>query len=200
MHCKLIAFTAIAAILVSTAQAADGDKFVIRGDAAKQVLEQNAIDIETAEKIGKGCVDLAVKQGVKLTVVIYDQFGELVYFYRMNGQSKNAVEGAISKAKVVLATRQPSKAAQNARLQGRTSEAQQISQFGTLAVGGGLPIVINGDQFIGAIGVGGSPFMPPDWSDEICAWKAMTTVMGPQPPLLPNLLGPGGRAAAAPSR
>jgi uncharacterized protein GlcG (DUF336 family) len=117
MQCKLIAFIA-AAILACSAQAADGDKYVVRGDAAKLLLEQNAIDIETAEKIGKGCVDLAVKQGVRVTVVIYDQFGELVYFYRMNGQSKNAVEGAISKARVVLATRQPSKAAQNVRLQG----------------------------------------------------------------------------------
>jgi uncharacterized protein GlcG (DUF336 family) len=143
--------------------------------------------LRTTLGIGKGRLDLAVKQGVKLTVVIYDQFGELVYFYRMNGQSKNAVEGAISKARVVLATRQPSKAAQNARLQGRASEAQQISQFGTLAVGGGLPILINSNQFIGAIGVGGSPFMPPSWSDELCAWRAMTAVMGPQPPLVADL-------------
>jgi len=121
----------------------------------------------------------------------------------MNGQGKGAVEGAIAKAKVALATRQPSKAAQNARLQGRASEAQQLTQFGVVPIGGGLPIIVNGNQFIGAIGVGGSPFMPPEWSDEICAWKAMSAVMGPQPPLLPNLLGPGGRGGAplaAPAR
>ncbi|OLC28167.1 MAG: hypothetical protein DMG19_13020 [Acidobacteria bacterium] len=50
---------------------------------------------------------------------------------------------------------------------------------------GGLPIIVD-DVLIGAIGVGG---MPPaaEWSDEICAHQAMTTVLGPQPPLAPFL-------------
>jgi glc operon protein GlcG len=34
-------------------------------------------------------------------------------------------------------------------------------------------------QFIGAVGVGGSAPKPPVWSDEICAHKALTEVIGP---------------------
>jgi len=193
-----MAIVASATLLAGAGFAAESDKFVVRGDAAKQIMEQNSINVGTAEKIGKACVDLATKQGVKLTVAIYDQFGEMVYFYRMDGQTKNAVEGAILKAKTVLYTRQSSKVAMNAFLQGRTTELRQITQFGGVAVGGGLPILINGNQFIGAIGVGGSPFMPPAWSDELCAWKAMTAVMGPQAPLVPDL--PRNNPGAAPNR
>jgi hypothetical protein len=49
-----------------------------------------------------------------------------------------------------------------------------------------LPILVNGNQLIGVIGVGGSAGNLPVWSDEICAWRALTKVLGPQPALLPD--------------
>ena len=149
-------------------------------------MEQNEINVATAEAIGKACVDEAVKQGVRISIAIYDQFGEPVYLYRMDGQGKVQVETAMMKARTVLNTRQPSKATMNQVLTGRSSELRQYS-FGNFANSGGLPIIINGNQFIGAIGVGGSAPNPPVWSDEICAWRALTKVMGPQPPLLPDV-------------
>jgi glc operon protein GlcG len=166
--------------------AADGDQFVIRGDATKTILEQNEINVATAEAISKACVEEAAKQGVKVSIAILDQFGEQVYLYRMDGQTKVAVDTALMKARTTLNTRQPSKATMNAVLQGRSSELRQYS-FGNFANSGGLPIVINGNQFIGAIGVGGSAPKLPEWSDEICAWRALTKVMGPQPALLPDV-------------
>ena len=183
-----------AALLVATAamavtgpsRAADGDNFIIRGDATKTILEQNEINIATAEAVGKACVEEATKQGVKVSIAIIDQFGEPVYLYRMDGQNKINIDTAMMKARTVLNTRQPSKATMNAVLQGRSSELRQYS-FGNFANSGGLPIVINGNQFIGAIGVGGSAPKPPEWSDEICAWRALTKVMGTQPPLLPDV-------------
>jgi glc operon protein GlcG len=172
--------------LVSPALAADGDNFVIRGDATKTILEQNEINIATAEAISKACIDEAVKQGVRVSIAIIDQFGEPVYMYRMDGQNKINIDTAMMKARTVLNTRQPSKATMNAVLQGRSSELRQYS-FGNFANSGGLPIVINGSQFIGAIGVGGSAPKLPEWSDEICAWRALTKVIGPQPALLPDV-------------
>jgi uncharacterized protein GlcG (DUF336 family) len=181
----LLAAVAITA-LAGTSWAADGDQFIIRGDATKTILEQNEINVATAEAIGKACIEEATKQGVRVSVAIIDQFGEPVYMYRMDGQNKINIDTAMMKARTVLNTRQPSKATMNAVLQGRSSELRQYS-FGNFANSGGLPIVINGNQFIGAIGVGGSAPKPPDWSDEICAWRALTKVMGPQPALLPDL-------------
>ena len=177
---------AAATMCVGAALADDSDKFVVRGDATKILMEQNQINIATAEAIAKACVDEAVKQGVRVSIVIYDQFGEPVYMYRMDGQAKIAIDTAMMKAKTVINTRAPSEAVMNQVLSGRASELRQYS-FGNFANSGGLPIVINGNQMIGAIGVGGSAPNLPAWSDEICAWRAMTKVIGAQPPLLPDI-------------
>ena len=67
----------------------------------------------------------------------------------------------------------------------------QLGQSSGLAyyfVGGGLPIVVQ-DQLIGAIGVGGGNM------DEMCAYTALTKVLGPQPPL-PTSQPPAGAAPA----
>jgi uncharacterized protein GlcG (DUF336 family) len=181
----LLAATAIV-VLAGVARADDSDKFLVRGEASKVLMEQNQINVVTAEAIGKACVEEAVKQGVRISIVILDQFGEPVYFYRMDGQGKINIETAFMKARTTLNTRQPSKATMNQVLTGRSSEARQIS-FGNFANSGALPIVINGNQFIGAVGVGGSAPKLPEWSDEICAWRALTKVMGQQPPLLPDV-------------
>ncbi len=187
IHVGLLAAVAATALLGATpGRAEDGTQFVIRGDATKNILEQNEINISTAEAISKACIDEAVKQGVKVSVAIIDQFGEPVYMYRMDGQNKINIDTAMMKARTVLNTRAPSKATMNAVLQGRSSELRQYS-FGNFANSGGLPIVINGNQFIGAIGVGGSAPKPPEWSDEICAWRALNKVIGQQPALLPDV-------------
>jgi uncharacterized protein GlcG (DUF336 family) len=177
---------AAAVAMAGPARADDSDKFVVRGDATKVIMEQNQVNVATAEAISKACVEEAVKQGVRVSIVIYDQFGEPVYMYRMDGQAKIAIETAMMKAHTVINTRQPSKAVMNQVLSGRASELRQYS-FGNFANSGGLPIVINGNQMIGAIGVGGSAPKLPEWSDEICAWRAMSKVIGPQPPLLPDI-------------
>jgi uncharacterized protein GlcG (DUF336 family) len=157
---------AAATLVVGAARADDSDRFVVRGDATKVLMEQNQVNVATAEAIAKACVDEAVKQGVRVSIVIYDQFGEPVYVYRMDGQAKIAIETAMMKAHTVINTRQPSKAVVNQVLSGRASELRQYS-FGNFANSGGLPIVINGNQMIGAIGVGGSAPNLPAWSDEI---------------------------------
>ena len=89
LHVGLLATAAFAA-LFGPACAADGDQFVIRGDATKTTLEQNEINVATAEAVARACIDEAVKQGVKVSVAIYDPIGEMVYFYRMDGQPKIA--------------------------------------------------------------------------------------------------------------
>jgi uncharacterized protein GlcG (DUF336 family) len=201
-----LAVAATATAMIGAALAAESDKFVVRGDASKVIMEQNSINIATAEAIGKACVEEATKEGVKISIVIYDQFGEPVYFYRMDGQGKANVDTAFMKARTALNVRAPSKTVMNQVLQGRSSELRQYS-FGNFANSGGLPIIINGNQMIGAVGVGGSAPRVPVWSDEICAWRALTKVMGPQPPLLPDVQrnadtggGAGPRGNGAPNR
>jgi len=185
LYLGLLAAAAVGT-LIGPGRAADDAQLVIRGDPTGVLMEQNEINVATAEAIARACVDEAVAEGVRISIAIYDQFGEMVYFYRMDGQSKIAIDTAIMKARTVLNTRLPSKRTMNEVLTGRSSELRQYSH-GNFAQAGGLPIVINGNQFIGAIGVGGSAGNPPAWSDEICAWRALTKVIGPQPALLPDI-------------
>ena len=199
---------AAATAIAGAAVAADSSQFIVKGKAADNLLEQNTINVDTAQKIADACIAEATKQGVAVSVAIYDQFGEPVLIKRMDGQGKIAVDTASMKARTVLNTRRPSKAAMNAVNSGQSELRQYM--FGNFANSGGLPIVVNGNQFIGAIGVGGSAPKPPVWSDEICAWRALTQVMGPQPALLPDVparqsdatpaAGRGARQAGAPAR
>ena len=145
------ALAAAVTVIAGTGMAAETSKFVQTGEAAKRLLETNTINIATAEAIGKACVDEATREGVKISIVITDQFGEPVYFYRMDGQGKINVDTAFMKAKTALNTRQASKATMNQVLQGRASELRQYS-FGNFANSGALPIIINGNQMIGAVG------------------------------------------------
>ena len=130
-----VGFAAVAAVtaMVGAALAADGDQFLVRGDATKATLEQNMLNIATAEKIAQACVAEAKKEGVRVSIAILDQFGEQIYFYRMDGQGKQGIATAFLKAKTTLNTRQPSRATANAVARG-ASEFRQWS-FGNFPQG-----------------------------------------------------------------
>jgi hypothetical protein len=73
-----VGFAAVAAIItmVGAALAADGDQFLVRGDATKATMEQNMLNIATAEKIAQACLAEAKKEGVRVSIAILDQFDE----------------------------------------------------------------------------------------------------------------------------
>jgi uncharacterized protein GlcG (DUF336 family) len=175
-----MSFAALAPAQNSTAS------FVIGGDAAKKIHDSTTINLATAERIAETCEDLARKEGVGISVYILDHDGNHVYMHRMDGQGYLNIVTAEMKARTALMTGAPSKALMNQVIQNPDAELQRI-QIGLFPNSGGLPIIVN-DQLIGAIGVGGSaPRVAQGWSDEICAHKALTAVLGPQPPLLEDL-------------
>jgi glc operon protein GlcG len=189
MKIRIALMTAIAAVaLAGTSMAASLSDVVQKGQWAERVKEKNQINLATARALGDHCLNEAASKGMGVSVVIVDQFGIITYYVRADGQGKANTETALMKARTVLNTRQPSKAQMNAVRSGNTSEARAI-MFGNFANAGALPIVVDG-QFLGAIGVGGMAAQPGVWSDEICAHNALTAVLGPQPPLLPDLPNP----------
>src|SRR5205814_5088574 len=160
--------------------------FVITGETARKIHDFTTINLATAERIAETCENLARKEGVAVSIYILDNDGNHVYMHRMDGQGYLDIVTAEMKARTALMGREPSKNRMNRVLQDPTTELQQI-QLGFFPNSGGLPIVVN-DQLIGAIGVGGSaPRVAQGWSDEICAHKALTEVIGPQPPLPEDL-------------
>jgi uncharacterized protein GlcG (DUF336 family) len=179
--CVALIFTATA-----SAQIAPASPFVVSGEAAKRIHDFSMINLATAERIADACENLARKENVGISVYILDNEGNHVYMHRMDGQGYLNIVTAEMKARTALLTHQPSKARMNRVVQNPDTELQQI-QIGLFPNSGGLPIIVN-DQMIGAIGVGGStPRLAQGWSDEICAHKALTEVLGPQPPLIQDL-------------
>ncbi len=160
--------------------------FVISGETAKKIHDFTTINLATAEKIAESCERLAAKENVGISVYILDNDGNHVYMHRMDGQGYLNIVTAEMKARTALMGREASKTRMNRVIQNPDSELQLI-QLGFFPNSGGLPIIVN-DQLIGAIGVGGSaPRVAQGWSDEICAHKALTEVLGPQPPLVEDL-------------
>ena len=179
--CVALIFTATA-----SAQIAPASPFVVSGEAAKRIHDFSMINLATAERIADACENLARKENVGISVYILDNEGNHVYMHRMDGQGYLNIVTAEMKARTAVLTHQPSKARMNRVVQNPDTELQQI-QIGLFPNSGGLPIIVN-DQMIGAIGVGGSPpRLAEGWSDEICAHKALTEVLGPQPPLIQDL-------------
>src|SRR5918996_5503700 len=160
--------------------------FVVSGKAAEQIQDFTTINLATAERIAEACERLAAAEGVAISVMILDNDGNHVYMDRMDGQGYLNIVTAEMKARTALMGREPSKNRMNRVIQDPTQEFQQI-QLGFFPNSGGLPITVN-KQLIGAIGVGGSAPRVPVWSDEICAHKALTEVIGPSvAPLMVDL-------------
>jgi uncharacterized protein GlcG (DUF336 family) len=169
---------ASAALLLAAASAQNINKFVISEEAAKRTLIRNEISVETAAKITQACVDFAKKNNIAVSVFILSPTGQIVHAYRMDGQVPINVETALLKAESVLYTRDSSHARAN-MVANNVSTQLRWSRLDVFPVSGGLPIIVD-NQMIGAIGVGGAN------RDEECAHSALTTVIGPQPPLAEN--------------
>ena len=183
-----VGITAAAALAAGSATLAQTvpPQFVVSGKAAETIQDFTTINLATAERIAEVCERLAVAQGVAVSIMVLDNDSNHVYMDRMDGQGYLNIVTAEMKARTALLTREPSKSRMNRVIQDPNQELQQI-QLDLFANAGGLPIVVS-KQMIGAVGVGGSAARVPVWSDEICAHKAMTEVLGPSvPPLLADL-------------
>jgi uncharacterized protein GlcG (DUF336 family) len=173
-------------------------QFVISGKAAERIHDHISINAETAEKLSKACEDIARKNNSAVVVVVLDPYGLVVHEHRMDGEGWIQVNATEQKARTALRTRAPSHVLTNRNAQDPFTN-QNMAGYGLTTQEGGLPIIVNG-QLIGAIGVGGIP--PTErtatYGEEMCARDALQAVIGPQPPLLPEL--PAQRNAPAGAR
>ena len=161
-------------------------QFVVSGKAAEQIQDFTTINLSTAERIAEACEKLAAAEGVAISIMVLDNDGNHVYMDRMDGQGYLNIVTAEMKARTALMGREPSKNRMNRVIQDPTQELQMI-QLGFFPNSGGLPVIVN-KQLIGVVGVGGSAPRVPVWSDEICAHKAVTEVIGPSvAPLVEDL-------------
>ena len=192
---------ALAFLLVTASAWAQGatpaplSKVTVSNDVAKRTLMKMQINADTARAIVDACVEYGrTQQGGPSTYAIYvlAPNGDIVDAHIMDGVLPIGAETGLMKAKTALYARTPSSAVAQrfGTVDGRLIRLDLGKEKGLAyyVVGGGLPIVVE-DQLIGAIGVGGGN------QDEMCAYTALTKVLGPQPPLTPAAAPAGGGAA-----
>jgi uncharacterized protein GlcG (DUF336 family) len=174
------------------------DKATVSKEVAQRTLMKTQISATVARQIVDACLDFARnQQGGPGTYAIFvlAPNGDIVDAHVMDGVLPIGAETGLLKAKTALYARTPSSAVAQrfSDVDGRVIRLDLGKESGLAYyfVGGGLPIVVEGN-LIGAIGVGGGNM------DEQCAYQALTKVLGPQPPLPPPA-GRGGPGAAAPA-
>jgi uncharacterized protein GlcG (DUF336 family) len=215
-HAALLGAAAVFPFTAAHAQTTyDGDgqvppQFVISGKAAARVHDHISINADTAEKLAKACEAIARKNNSAVVVVVVDPYGLVVHEHRMDGEGWIQINATEQKARTALRTRAPSHVLTNRNVQDPFTN-QNMAGYGLTTQEGGLPIIVNG-QLIGAIGVGGIPptQRTETYGEEMCARDALEAVIGPQPPLLPDLAaqrnnnaggaGAGPRGTGAPNR
>src|SRR5439155_22505764 len=181
-----VSVTVTAALVFMTSEAwaqgatpASLDKVTLSGDAAKRALTKTQINAVTARAIVDACVEFGRSSNASYSVFVLAPNGDIVDAHVMDGQLPIGLETAQLKAKTALYARSSSSAVAQrfGTVDGRVIRLDLGKEHGLAYyfVGGGLPIVVE-DQIIGAIGVGGGN------QDEMCAYTALTKVLGPQPP------------------
>jgi uncharacterized protein GlcG (DUF336 family) len=162
-------------------------QFVLSGKAADRLHDHVSINLATAQKLADACEAIARRNNSQVVVVVLDPQGLPVLLRRMDGEGWIQVNATEQKAMTALRTRAPSHVLTNRNVQDPFTN-ENMKGYDLTTQEGGLPIIVNG-QLIGAIGVGGIPPAERNatYGEEKCARDALEQVIGPQPPLLPDL-------------
>jgi len=129
---------------------------VVGGKGAANVFDGNQISLAAAKKISGACRDYAASKGAGVSTYILDNAGEFVHMERMDGQTTVNLRAALLKAQTSLKTRQPTSVVAAQLKNNPAGLARFFVNFDLFEVGGGIPIVVDG-QMIGAAGAGGFP-------------------------------------------
>ena len=110
-----------------------------------------AVNLETAKKIGAAATAEAKKNSWNVAIAIVDNHGFLVYYEMMDDTQTASANVAIEKARTSAMYRRASKEFEENIAGGRVAV---LGLPGATPIEGGLPIVVGG-KMIGAVGVSG---------------------------------------------
>lgn len=128
------------------------------------------LHLADAVAMAGNAVDLAARQGRKISIVIVNGEGRVILSQRMDGASFVSLDVATGKAITAVAVGVPTALLQQQLASGDSSI---LSVPGVIAIAGGVPVVVGG-KAIAAVGVSGSA--PAD--DEMFAAAARDRFSG----------------------
>ena len=109
------------------------------------------LTLEDALRITLAARRAATENNWNVVIAVVDDGGHLISLERMDGTQKGSVRVAEQKARTAILFKRPTKAFEDAVLQGRPG---MVTMPDAICLEGGLPLVRNG-AYVGAIGVSG---------------------------------------------
>ncbi len=109
------------------------------------------LTLEDAHRISSAAHRAAMENNWNVVIAVVDDGGHLISLERMDGTQKGSVRIAEQKARTAILFKRPTKAFEDAVLQGRPVF---MTMPDVICLEGGLPLVRDG-VYVGAIGVSG---------------------------------------------
>ncbi len=155
---KLMMAAALAAGMVSAA-------------AQAEALSQKSLSLAEANQLATAAIQACSAQNYQVSVTVVDRAGIVKAVQRSDNAGPHTVKASEMKAYTALSTKNPSgKVMESAQSNAGAQNMRDVPGF--LLLAGGLPVK-EGDEVIGAIGIGGAPG---GHLDEACAQKAIDSL------------------------
>jgi len=144
----------------------------VRGVPAAELPKETVLPVAVAIKAAAGAFDKCKEDGYPVSVAVVNRDGVLTAFMRASGAGPHTVSSSTRKAYTAASLRRST--GELADLIAKQPALQSLRDMdpNILILGGGLPIVIDG-EVIGGIGVGGAPGSQ---FDEACARAGLESI------------------------
>lgn len=146
-----IARMGLAAMLSGVGLPAAGQP-VPEGGGSAQLAVKMTITLSGAQQVAAAAQAIAVRSGFRQSIVVLDDGGNLVVFYRMDAAQLAGFEVAMAKARTALFFQTTSKSFADRVLAGQVNV---LGLPGAAPIDGGVPLMHDG-HLVGAVGVSGA--------------------------------------------
>ena len=134
------------------------------------LLQLQALSLELVEKMAKAAEDFATKNNLTLAIAIMDCHGNLKFFKRMDGNHFISIR--MAQLKAMTSASMPISTKTLAERNNSYSNSPYTSVPDIVFLEGGLPIISNKGEHLGAIGISGAN---PEL-DGMCAQAALDAI------------------------
>ena len=122
------------------------------GGALAQLADKKVLTLSAAQKLAMAAQTIAVSHNYRQSIVVLDDGGNMLVFYRMDGAQLAGIEVALAKARTALMFQTTSKSFADRVLMGQINV---LGLPGAAPIDGGVPL-IHDNAILGAIGVSGA--------------------------------------------
>jgi uncharacterized protein GlcG (DUF336 family) len=135
-----------------------------------QLLSHRDLSYSIAKTIAETAIESCSTKGYRVSAVVVDRDGETIVALRGDNASPHTMENARRKAYTALSFRTSTTTYAKRLAEGDPVVREQVTLPNVVAISGGLPIKAS-DDFIGGVGVSGSPGV-----DEPCVQVGLDKV------------------------